>query len=140
MNLLRKLKISKLTSVKFTDNERHLLSYIDYWLSDLIIYVDTDKPNYINYIKPTVNKKSACFSFQYDTSNNTLYIRYEMVDALLEHYNTTHIHALILFHYIINTKGFDKNYKNSAIYFIHYNTYSPIEKKFRIELSNQQVI
>ena len=71
MNLIRKLKISEIVSIEFTETEKGIIDLFNDKLSDLIIFIDESYPDEINYMKP-----DGTFIMQQNNKLNRLFIRY----------------------------------------------------------------
>ena len=67
MNLIRKLKISEVVDIKFTESESNIIKKFDFYNS-LIIFVDDWNPKHINYM----NNNGKCI-IQYDIYNDTIF-------------------------------------------------------------------
>ncbi len=72
MNLVRKIKISKLISVEFTEIETEIIEFINSKLSDLIPYKYTNLPKSMFYMSP-----AGKWLLEQDDSDNILRVRYE---------------------------------------------------------------
>ena len=79
MNLIRKLKISEIVPVKFTEHEQGIIDLFNEKLSDLIIFIDESRPLEINYKKPD----GSCI-MQQDNKNGLLWVKYEGFWEVLE--------------------------------------------------------
>ena len=79
MNLIRKLKISEIISIKFTETEQEIIDLFNDKLSDLSIFVDDSKPDEINYMK-----SDGTFIMQHDNTNDTLWVNYEGFWSVLQ--------------------------------------------------------
>ena len=79
MNLIRKLKISEIVPVKFSELEQGIIDLFNDKLSDLVVFVDESRPDEINYMKP-----DGTFIMQQDNKHDKLWIRYDGFWNVLE--------------------------------------------------------
>ena len=97
MNLIRKLKISDIVAVEFTEIEQEIIDLFKNNLSDLIIFVDDSKPDEINYLK-----SDGTFIIQQDNKSDMLWIRYDgFWEVLYLNYKLNHFDIKILMKYMI---------------------------------------
>lgn len=93
MNLIRKLKISKITKINFTKKELEIIQFMDNNLSDLICYYYKDN-DYICYIKndscklTLINKDVIYCSrvFFYDILTNICHSNEEHIKNLIKEF------------------------------------------------------
>ena len=72
MNIIRKLKLSEIIHVEWTIEEKEIIDLFDFWLKDLEVFVDPDKPHETNFMK-----QDGTFVLQQDEKNKSLFVRYE---------------------------------------------------------------
>ena len=72
MNIIRKLKISEMVPVKFTEHEQGIIDLFNDNLSDLVVFIDESNSNKINYMKP-----NGTFIMQQDNGSDRLWVRYK---------------------------------------------------------------
>ena len=71
MNIIRKLKLSEIIDIEWSIKEKEIVDLFDYWLKDLIVFVDPDKPQETNYIKA-----DGTWVLQQDEKNEKLLVKY----------------------------------------------------------------
>ena len=79
MNLVRKLKISQIISIEFTEIEISIIKFLNEKLSNLTIFVDESNPSKINYMK----SDGSCI-MQHNTKSDIFWVRYEGFWNVLE--------------------------------------------------------
>ncbi len=72
MNLLRKLKINKITSVEFTEKEKEIIGFIKSILDDLIPFKYNNYANSMFYMN-----SEGKWILEQDDKSNRLWIRYD---------------------------------------------------------------
>ena len=72
MNIIRKLKISEIVSIEFTETEQEIIDLFNNILSDLVVFIDESEPDMINYMKV-----DGIFIMQQDNKNDRLWVRYQ---------------------------------------------------------------
>ncbi len=72
MNLVRKIKISKITSVEFTEKEKEIIDFINSKLSDLIPFKHDNYPLSIFYMS-----SNGKWILEQDNNIDRLYIRFD---------------------------------------------------------------
>ena len=113
MNLIRKLKISDIVAVEFTEIEQEIIDLFKNNLSDLIIFVDDSKPDEINYLK-----SDGTFIIQQDNKSDMLWIRYDgFWEVLYLNYKLNHFDIKILMKYMIE-RILKQNISVSSIDFV----------------------
>ena len=80
MNLIRKLKLSEILPINFTEHEQEIIDLFNEKLSDLVVFIDESKPYLINYMKPD----DTSFIMQQDNRLDRLLIRYQGFWEVLE--------------------------------------------------------
>ena len=97
MNLIRKLKISEITLVDFTESEKIIIDLFNDSLKDLVIFIDDSKPWQINYMKP-----DGIFIIQHDNTNDRLWVRNDGFWNVLESdFGLTYTDIQILVKYMV---------------------------------------
>ena len=79
MNIIRKLKISEMVPVKFTEHEQGIIDLFNDNLSDLVVFIDESNSNKINYMKP-----NGTFIMQQDNYSDILWVKYKGFWGVLE--------------------------------------------------------
>ena len=79
MNIIRKLKISDIVPVEFSELEQGIIDIFNDNLSDLVVFIDESKPDEINYMK-----SDGTFIMQQDNKNHILRVRYKGFWEVLE--------------------------------------------------------
>lgn len=79
MNLVRKLKISKLVNVSFTDIEKEIINFINSKLSDLIPFQYDAYPESIFYMS-----SDDLYILEQDNNNDRLWVRLDGFWKVLE--------------------------------------------------------
>ena len=72
MNLIRKLKISEIVPVEFTETEQKIIELFNYNLKDLVVFIDESYPDEINYMKT-----DGTFIMRQDNKGDILWVRYK---------------------------------------------------------------
>ena len=104
MNLIRKLKISDIVPVDFTELEQGIIDLFNDKLSDLIIFIDESRPDEINYMKTD----GTCI-MQQDIKNHRLCIKYIGFWSVLESkFALTYTEIQILIQDMVG-RAFNKN-------------------------------
>ena len=97
MNLIRKLKISEITLVDFTESEKIIIDLFNDSLKDLVIFIDESYPERINYMKP-----DGIFIIQHDNTNDRLWVRNDGFWNVLESdFGLTYTDIQILVKYMV---------------------------------------
>ena len=97
MNLIRKLKISEITLVDFTESEKIIIDLFNDSLKDLVIFIDESSPERINYMKP-----DGIFIIQHDNTNDRLWVRNDGFWNVLESdFGLTYTDIQILVKYMV---------------------------------------
>ena len=97
MNLIRKLKISDIVPVDFTESEQFIIDLFNDKLSDLIIFIDESRPNEINYMKPDGSR-----IMQLDNKSKKLWIRFDgLWEVLKIKFSMEHSDIQILVKYMV---------------------------------------
>ena len=79
MNIIRKLKISEIVPVKFTETEQKIIDLFNDKLSDLVEFIDELNTDEINYMKTD----GTCI-MQQDNKNDKLWVRNQGFWSVLE--------------------------------------------------------
>ena len=69
MNLIRKLKLSEILPINFTEHEQEIIDLFNEKLSDLVVFIDESEPSKINYMK----LDGTCI-LQQDNKNDILFV------------------------------------------------------------------
>ncbi len=78
MNLIRKIKINKITEVNFTEKEKEIIDFVNSMLSDLIPFKHDDYPESIFYFK------GDKWVLEQDNVYHVLRVRYNIFWSVLE--------------------------------------------------------
>ena len=95
MNLIRKIKISEIVSVEFTETEQEIIDIFNDNLSDLVVSIDDSKPDEINY-----TKLDGTVIMQKNNNSDILWVRYDGFWEVLKskfYIQHTNIQTLIQF-------------------------------------------
>ncbi len=79
MNLIRKIKINKITSVEFTEKELKIIEFINSMLSDLIPFQYENLPESMFYMNP-----AGKWILEQNDKSDILYVRLENFWRILE--------------------------------------------------------
>ena len=91
-NLIRKLKISEIVPVEFTESELKIVKLFDDNLKDLTIFIQDEYPNHVNYMKP-----DGSWLFQIEL-NDKIFVDYNFYESLLKlNSNYDQIQLLIMY-------------------------------------------
>ena len=121
MNIIRKLKISKVTEVIFTEVEKEAINLINDWISDLTVFIDENRPDEINYMKGDL------FVLQQDNINNILYVRY---DGFWKVLNIEYNDIQTLIKYMVE-QAFKHKLQVSSLFLLSYPLVIEIEEAFK---------
>ena len=79
MNLIRKLKISDIVPVEFSEHEQGIINLFNDKLTDLVVFINESYPDEINYMKP-----DGTWIMQLDNKSKKLWIRFDGFWEVLE--------------------------------------------------------
>ena len=122
MNLVRKIKISKLTNIPLTGVDKEIVDFINYKLSNLTPF-KFNINTYYNYMD-----SEGKFVFTQSDKHNTLYVRYEgLWDVLDTKYGMLYEECEYILKFMI--QKYLKT-KVSKPYIASYNIYNKIEFEY----------
>ncbi len=129
MNLVRKLKISKIASVEFTEIEKEIIEFINSMLSDLIPFKDETFPDSMFYFK------GDKWLLEQDDCNDILYVRYDTFWHILsQNYLIKNDDIRILLKYMVE-QSFRQRLSIPISYAGQSESISKIENSFKQKLS-----
>ena len=128
MNLIRKLKISDIVPVEFSELEQGIIDLFNDNLSDLVVFIDESKPDEINYMK-----SDGTFIMQQDNKNHILRVRNDGFWSVLKFYfGFTNIDIEIIMKSMIEKT---LKYKVSELSYTIINDWTyEVERKFKNNL------